>query len=90
MTRLKLHAEPVQEAWLDDYGHLNEASYLIPFTNANWAVLDHFGIGRAYYARTGGALLPSFGLNSITAMRPPGLSDFRRLAFIAAGSAKWW
>jgi acyl-CoA thioesterase FadM len=56
VTRLKLHAEPVQEAWLDDYGHLPEASYLIPFTNANWAVLDHFGIGRAYYARTGGAL----------------------------------
>jgi acyl-CoA thioesterase FadM len=55
MTLLKLHAEPLQEQWLDSYGHLNEAYYLVPFTNANWAILDHFGIGRPYYERTGGA-----------------------------------
>ena len=55
MTLLKLHAEPLQDHWLDAYGHLNEAYYLVPFTNANWAILDHFGIGRPYYERTGGA-----------------------------------
>ena len=56
VTLLKLHAEPVQDAWLDAYGHLNEAYYLIPFSNASWALQDHFGIGAAYFKRTGGAL----------------------------------
>jgi len=56
MTLLKLHAEPLQDQWLDAYGHLNEAYYLVPFTNANWAILAHFGIGTEYYERTGGAL----------------------------------
>lgn len=56
MTLLKLHAEPLQDHWLDAYGHLNEAYYLVPFTNANWAILAHFGIGTDYYERTGGAL----------------------------------
>jgi len=56
MTLLRLHAEPLQDQWLDAYGHLNEAYYLVPFTNANWAILAHFGIGTDYYERTGGAL----------------------------------
>src|SRR6185312_8357201 len=56
MTLLKLHAEPLQEQWLDAYGHLNEAYYLVPFTNANWAIMAHFGIGTEYYERTGGAM----------------------------------
>ncbi len=56
MTVLKLHAEPMREEWLDAYGHLNEAYYLVPFSNANWAIQDHFGIGVAYFERTGGAL----------------------------------
>ncbi len=53
---LKLHAEPVQDAWLDPYGHLNEAYYLVPFSNASWALQDHFCIGVAYFERTGAAL----------------------------------
>jgi acyl-CoA thioester hydrolase len=56
MTVLKLHAEPLRESWLDAYGHLNEAYYLVPFSNATWAVQDHFGIGVAYFEETGGAL----------------------------------
>ncbi len=53
---LKLHAEPVLDAWLDPYGHLNEAYYLVPFSNASWALQAHFGIGVDYFERTGGAL----------------------------------
>ena len=53
---LKLHAEPVQDIWLDPYGHLNEAYYLVPFSNASWALQEHFGIGVAYFERSGGAL----------------------------------
>ena len=53
---LKLHAEPVQDAWLDAYGHLNEAYYLVPFSNASWALQEHFGIEVDYFERSGGAL----------------------------------
>lgn len=56
MSVLKLHSEPVREAWLDAYGHLNEAYYLIPFSNAAWALQDHLGIGVDYFERTGGAI----------------------------------
>ncbi|MEM7170884.1 MAG: thioesterase family protein [Pseudomonadota bacterium] len=56
MTSLKLHSEPLQEAWLDAYGHLNEAYYLVPFTNATWKLQDHFGIGVPYFEETGCAL----------------------------------
>jgi acyl-CoA thioesterase FadM len=56
MTLLKLHAEALREDWLDAYGHLNEAYYLVPFSNASWALQDHFGIGVDYFERTGGAL----------------------------------
>ncbi len=56
MTVLRLHDEPLKDEWLDAYGHLNEAYYLVPFSNGNWAVQDHFGIGVDYFERTGGAL----------------------------------
>jgi len=56
MTTLKLHAEPVQDAWLDAYGHLNEAYYLVAFSNATWPLQDHFAVGTDYFDETGCAL----------------------------------
>ena len=56
MTVFQLHSEPVQDQWLDHYGHLNEAYYLVPFSNATWALQAEFGIGADYFKRTGGAL----------------------------------
>jgi acyl-CoA thioesterase FadM len=56
MTILKLHTEPLLDDWLDAYGHLNEAYYLVPFSNTTWALQDHFGIGVEYFERTEGAL----------------------------------
>ncbi len=56
MTVFKLHSEPVLDQWLDHYGHLNEAYYLVPFSNATWALQEEFGIGADYFKRTGGAL----------------------------------
>lgn len=53
---LKLHSEQVQDNWLDAYGHLNEAYYLVPFSNATWALQEHFAIGVEYFNRTGIAL----------------------------------
>jgi len=56
MTVLKLHSEPLQDEWLDAYGHLNDGYYLVPFGNASWPLQDHFGIGVDYFERTGCAL----------------------------------
>ncbi len=56
MTTFRFHQEPLQEAWLDLYGHLNEAYYLVPFTNATWKMQDHFDIGPAYFDDTGCAI----------------------------------
>ena len=56
MSVLSLHHEPLQAAWLDAYGHLNEAYYLVPFSNATWKLQDHFGIGVEYYQQPGCAL----------------------------------
>ena len=56
MTVLKLHSEPLQDGWLDAYGHLNDGYYLVPFGNASWPLQDHFGIGVDYFERTGCAL----------------------------------
>ncbi len=56
MTLLKLHSESLQDEWLDAYGHLNEAYYLVPFSNASWMMQDHFDIGVEYFVRTGCAM----------------------------------
>ena len=56
MAVLKLHSEPLRDEWLDAYGHLNEAYYFVPFSNAGWAIQDHFGVGVDYFERTGGAI----------------------------------
>lgn len=56
MSTFHLHEEPLQPAWVDAYGHLNEAYYLVPFSNATWKLQDHFGIGTDYFDETGCAL----------------------------------
>ena len=56
MTILSLHSESVQESWLDAYGHLNEAYYLVPFTNTTWILQDYFDIGVPYFKDTGCAI----------------------------------
>ena len=56
MTILKLHSEPLQDAWLDAYGHLNEAYYLVPFSNATWRLQDHLRMGVDYFDNTGCAI----------------------------------
>ena len=56
MTSFNLHSEPLHDNWLDDYGHLNEAYYLVPFTNTTWKLQHQFGIGVDYFRETGCAL----------------------------------
>lgn len=45
---LDLHRETVRPEWIDYNGHMNVAYYLLAFDHATDAVLDHFGIGKAY------------------------------------------
>ena len=56
MTVFRFHSEPLQDSWLDLYGHLNEAYYLVPLSNTTWIMQDHFGIGSAYFDASGCAL----------------------------------
>lgn len=91
MTIYKLHSEPLQDAWLDAYGHLNEAYYLVPLSNASWHLQDQFGIGVEYFERTGGALYTvESHLRYLKEVRAPALleiesmvlgSDAKRLHF---------
>lgn len=56
MTVFRFHSEPMQDAWTDAYGHLNEAYYLVPLSNTTWFMQDHFGIGTDYFDRSGCAI----------------------------------
>lgn len=47
---LTLHHETVRPEWIDYNGHMNVAYYLLAFDHATDAVLDRFGIGKAYVA----------------------------------------
>ncbi|MDH5355739.1 MAG: thioesterase family protein [Gammaproteobacteria bacterium] len=76
MTTLKLHKEPLQDTWLDAYGHLNEAYYLVPFTNTSWKFQDHFGIGVDYFEETGCALYTlETHLRYVAEVRAPALIE---------------
>jgi acyl-CoA thioester hydrolase len=84
MTTLRLHAEPVQDGWLDAYGHLNEAYYLVPFSNTTWIMQDHFGIGVAYFEQTGCAMYTvETHLRYLNDVRKPALMN---IATIILGS----
>jgi acyl-CoA thioesterase FadM len=53
---LTLHSEPLRQEWIDAYGHLNQANYLIPFSNASWVLQEKLGVGRSYFAETACAI----------------------------------
>ncbi len=90
MTILKLHSEPLQNEWLDAYGHLNEAYYLVPFSNANWIVQEHFGIGVDYFERTGCALYTvETHLRYLKEVRPPAELEVETI-ILGAHAKKIW
>lgn len=80
MTVLSLHSEPVQESWLDAYGHLNEAYYLVAFSNGAWPFQDHFGIGMDYFDQTGCALYTlETHLRYVNEVRAPALLEINHM-----------
>ena len=45
---LVIWREPVQDAWIDDNGHLSEPYYVLVFGHGTDAVMDELGLGPAY------------------------------------------
>ncbi len=90
MTTLKLHSEALQDSWLDDYGHLNEAYYLVPFTNTTWKFQDHFGIGVDYFKETGCALYTvETHLRYVNEVRSPALIEVETIV-LGSDPKKIW
>ena len=80
MTVFRFHSEPLQDSWLDLYGHLNEAYYLVPFSNTTWIMQDHFGIGSAYFDETGCAIYTvETHLRYLNDVRAPASMDIETL-----------
>ena len=72
--------KPMRDEWLDPYGHLNEAYYLVPFSNTSWVFQDHFGIGVAYFERTGGAIYTvESHLRYLKEVRSPAMIDIESI-----------
>ena len=90
MTILKFHSEPVQDSWLDAYGHLNEAYYLVPFSNTTWIMQDHFGIGVDYFEKTGCAIYTvETHLRYLNDVRAPAVVDIETL-MLGSDAKKIW
>ena len=50
---LRLHRDRVRPEWLDYNGHMNETFYLLVFSQATDAFMDHIGMEDATRRRTG-------------------------------------
>ena len=90
MTLFKFHSEPMQDSWVDAYGHLNEAYYLVPFSNATWKLQDHFGIGVDYFEETGCALYTvETHLRYLKEVRSPALIEIESI-LLGCDAKKIW
>ncbi|MGR3914481.1 MAG: thioesterase family protein [Gammaproteobacteria bacterium] len=78
----RFHAEPLRREWLDAYGHLNEAYYLVPFSNASWKLQEHFGLGTEYFRASGCALYSvETHLRYLREVRAPAMLEVETLVF---------
>ena len=90
MTVFNFHSEPMQDSWADAYGHLNEAYYLLPFSNTTWIMQDHFGIGTAYFDETGCAIYTvETHLRYLNDVRAPASMDIETL-MLGSDAKKIW
>ncbi len=91
MTTFKLHSEPLKDEWLDDYGHLNEAYYLVPFTNTTWKLQDEFGIGVDYFEQTGCAFYTvETHLRYLNEVRSPAVMDIESIILGSDAKRIWF
>ena len=91
MTTFRFHSEPVQDSWLDLYGHLNEAYYLVPFTNTTWLMQDHFDLGSNYFDATGCAMYTvETHLRYLNEVRAPATVDIETLILDSDAKKLWF
>lgn len=91
MTTFKLHSESLKAEWLDAYGHLNEAYYLLPFTNTTWKLQDEFGIGIDYFDQTGCALYTvETHLRYLSEVRSPAVMDIESIILGSDAKRIWF
>lgn len=91
MTTLKLHTESLRDEWLDAYGHLNEAYYLVPFSNTTWIMQDHFGMGIEYFKRSGCALYTvETHLRYLAEVRPPAKLEIETIILGSDARRVWF
>ncbi len=91
MTKLKLHSEPLKDEWLDAYGHLNEAYYLVPLSNATWVLQDHFHIGVDYFDRSGCAIYTvETHLRYLNEVRAPALMEVESIILGSDAKRIWF
>jgi acyl-CoA thioester hydrolase len=91
MKTLRLHSEPLVDEWLDIYGHLNEAYYLLPFTNTTWKLQDHFGIGGAYFDNTSCAIYTvETHLRYLNDVRKPATMDIESIILGSDAKRIWF
>ena len=91
MTVLKLHSEPLQDQWLDAYGHLNEAYYLVPFSNTTWIMQEHFDIGVPYFEETGCAIYTvEAHLRYLNDVRKPAVMEIESMVLGTDPKKLWW
>ena len=91
MTVFQFHSEPLQESWLDAYGHLNEAYYLVPFSNTTWIMQSHFGIGTEYFDATGCALYTvETHLRYLNDVRAPATMEIETLMLGSEAKKIWF
>ena len=91
MTVFRFHSEPMQDVWADAYGHLNEAYYLVPFSNATWIMQDHFGIGTEYFDRSGCAIYTvETHLRYLNDVRAPATMEIETLVLGSDAKRIWF
>ena len=80
----------MQDAWADAYGHLNEAYYLVPFSNTTWIMQDHFGIGTEYFDQSGCAIYTvETHLRYLNDVRAPATMEIETL-ILGSDTKKIW
>ncbi len=91
MKPLRLHSEPLRDEWLDSYGHLNEAYYLVPFSNTTWKLQDHFGIGVDYFDKTSCAIYTvETHLRYLNDVRKPATMDIESIILGSDAKRIWF
>ncbi|MEQ9488492.1 MAG: thioesterase family protein [Alphaproteobacteria bacterium] len=82
MSGLRVHTEKLRDEWLDAYGHLNEGYYVVAFSEANWALQEHFDIGVPYFEKTGCALYTlESHIRYLNEVRAPAVLEFESFIF---------